>query len=88
MYGGETPLEALLSLAVDDGDANRGHRTNIFSTDYFYTAMATEIHEKFRSETVTTFSGMFTADTNYEAPTIYVPTTAAEYTDYSTWDQG
>ena len=35
MYGGETPLEALLSLVVDDGDANREHRNNIFSTDYF-----------------------------------------------------
>ena len=30
MYGAGTPLEAVLSLAIDDGLRSRGHRRNIF----------------------------------------------------------
>ena len=50
--------------------------------------MATEEHKKYRSGTVTTFSGANTPDDSYEAPTITVPATAAEYKDYNTWEKG
>ena len=86
MYGGDTPLEAILGLAIDDGVSSRGHRVNIFKSEYFYTGAATEMHSVYRSGTVTTFAGMWTADTTYVAPTITVPETAASYSNYSVWD--
>jgi uncharacterized protein YkwD len=87
MYGGDTPLEAVLSLAIDDGVPSRGHRVNIFKPEFYFTGVASEMHKSFRSETVTTFSGANTPDTSYVAPTITVPATAAAYTDYSTWNK-
>ena len=33
-YGFQTPKEALLDLAIDDGVPGRGHRGNIFKEDY------------------------------------------------------
>ena len=30
MYGADTPLEAVVQLAIDDGNMGRGHRRNIF----------------------------------------------------------
>tara|TARA_B100000780_G_C21060217_1_gene426094 strand:+ start:367 stop:630 length:264 start_codon:yes stop_codon:yes gene_type:complete len=43
------------------------------------------MHLDYSSETVTTFSGTWTAPT-YTAPTITVPQSIAEYTGYATWD--
>lgn len=45
VYGVGTPLEALLNLAIDDGVSSRGHRTNIFQKNFYYTGMATEMHK-------------------------------------------
>lgn len=86
MYGGDTPLEALLTLAIDDGVPGRGHRLNIFKTQYYYTGVATEMHNITKSETVSTFSGAIKPDTSYSAPTITVPESAATYKNYATWD--
>ena len=33
-YGMKGAKDALLALAIDDGVANRGHRTNIFKTSF------------------------------------------------------
>ena len=86
MYGGDTPIEAVLSLAIDDGVPSRGHRDNIFKKDFYLTGVATAMHQQYRSETVTTFAGLWTPDTSYVAPTISVPKKAAEYKDYAVWD--
>ena len=48
MYGGDTPLEAILSLAIDDGVAGRGHRVNIFKDNFYYTGVATAAHKQYR----------------------------------------
>ena len=86
MYGGDTPIEAVLSLAIDDGVAGRGHRVNIFKKDFYLTGVATAMHKQYRSETVTTFAGLNAPDASYVAPTITVPKTAAEYKDYAVWE--
>ena len=87
MYGGDTPLEAILSLAIDDGVAGRGHRVNIFKGDFYYTGVDTAAHKSYRQETVTTFSGKFEAPSPpYDAPKIDVPKTAADYKDYAKFD--
>jgi len=86
MYGGDTPIEAVLSLAIDDGVAGRGHRVNIFKKDFYLTGVATAMHKQYRSETVTTFVGLNEPDASYVAPTITVPKTATEYKDYAVWD--
>lgn len=81
-----TPLEAVLNLCIDDGVSSRGHRVNIFKTNYYYTGVATAMHSTYTSETVTTFSGANTPPT-YTSPTITVPQTQSAYTGYATWDQ-
>lgn len=79
MYGGDTPLEAILSLAIDDGVKSRGHRENMFNPDFYYTGCGTDMHAAFRITTVTTFTGMFTPDTSYKMPPVTVPKTFDEY---------
>ena len=73
MYGGDSPMEALLSLAIDDGVPSRGHRDNIFSKEYYYTGVANAYHSQFGHETVTTFSGAWTPDTSYKSPATFIP---------------
>lgn len=68
MYGGDTPLEAILSLAIDDGVPSRGHRDNIFNGDFWHTGVAVHSHTNYGHETVTTFSGSYNPDKGYVAP--------------------
>lgn len=86
MYGSQSPLEALISLCIDDGIPNRGHRANIFQTQFYQTGVGTDMHSVYSSQTVTTFMGSNTPDTTYIAPSISVPTTVMGYTGYSSWD--
>lgn len=74
MYNSMTPLEAILNLCIDDGVANRGHRSNIFKTNVYYTGVATAMHASYTSETVTTFAGAWTPPP-YTSPDITVPNT-------------
>ena len=47
MYNSQSPLEALINLAVDDGLPNRGHRNNILNPFYYYTGVSTQYHKNF-----------------------------------------
>ena len=85
MYNSMTPLEAVLNLCIDDGVSSRGHRTNIFKSNFYYTGVATNMHATLTSETVTTFTGSWITP-SYTAPTIAVPQSVAAYTDYASWD--
>ena len=73
MYGGATPLEALLSIAYYDGVPSRGHRDNIFMDNYYYTGVGVAMHTTYGHETVTTFSGAYSPDTSYQSPDISIP---------------
>lgn len=86
MYNSRSAIEAVLALAIDDGVASRGHRTNIFKSNFYYTGCGTDMHKKYKSETVTTFSGSYKPDLKYKAPTIKVPTKMSENTGFSKWD--
>lgn len=57
MYNSMTPLECLISLAIDDGVPSRGHRTNIMNRNLAYMGAATGMHQRFGSMTVTDYSG-------------------------------
>ena len=76
MYGGDTPLEAILGLAIDDGVPSRGHRDNIFNKDFYHTGVATAMHSTFRSGTVTTFAGSYKPDMSYSSPMLGMPNDA------------
>lgn len=43
-FGPLTPLEAVLSLVVDDGEASRGHRRNIFDHRHRFVGVAHGLH--------------------------------------------
>ena len=86
MYNSMTPLEALLNLCIDDGVPSRGHRRNVFNENFHFTGVATDLHKTYTSETVSTFMGDFTPDDSYVAPTILVPYTVEEYSNYALWD--
>lgn len=73
MYNSGFPLDAVLNLAVDDGVASRGHRTNIFSADYFYQGCSTEMHSVYGSETVIDYMGSWSPDYNFESPQVPIP---------------
>ena len=49
MYNSQSPLEALINLAIDDGLPDRGHRDNIVNIEYYYTGVATDFHSTFTS---------------------------------------
>jgi len=44
MYNSMSPLEAVLNLAIDDNYPSRGHRDNIFKTNFYYTGVGTAMH--------------------------------------------
>ena len=77
-YNSQTPLEAMLSLIIDDGVPNRGHRTNIFQPAFHFMGAATGMHSRFQSMTVTDFSGSFNPQP-FTAPTIEIPLSARSY---------
>ena len=78
MYNSMTPLEALLSLAIDDGVSNRGHRTNIMGSNFYFMGPATGMHQRFGSMSVIDYSGS-NRPSSFNAPTIAVPNSAASY---------
>ena len=73
MYNSRSPVEAVLALAMDDGQPSRGHRNNIMQEKFYYQGCATGPHKKYTSETVTDFSGSYKPDKSYKAPTIKIP---------------
>ena len=55
-YGNETGREVVISLIVDDGVANRGHRDNIFDAEYRVAGIACGTHSRWRTVCVTDFA--------------------------------
>lgn len=87
MYSSRSPMQVLVSLAVDDGVPGRGHRDNIMSTAYAYSGGWTDMHEGYGTQTVIGYSGAWEIP-DYASPSIPVPQTMAEAVvagDY--WEQ-
>jgi uncharacterized protein YkwD len=56
-YGSETGRECVISLLVDDGVKNRGHRANIFNPEFKCIGIAAGPHKKFNHCLVTPLAG-------------------------------
>ncbi len=46
-YGWVDPREVVISLFVDDGISNRGHRKNLFHKDFIYIGVACGFHRDY-----------------------------------------
>ena len=56
-YGTVGGRAIVLQLIIDDGVASRGHRRNIFSTNFGTVGSATSTHKTYRTETVIDYAG-------------------------------
>ena len=62
-YGCKTGKEIVLQLIIDDGVPSRGHRRNIFNSDYYYIGSACGNHKVYEAMCVMDFAGgMVTKD--------------------------
>lgn len=55
-YGDETARDVVISLIIDDGVPGRGHRGNIFESDFHMVGIACGAHPKWRTICVMDFS--------------------------------
>lgn len=51
MYGSDTGKDVVISLLIDDGVSNRGHRTNLFNSQWNLAGSYTGPHKTYRTET-------------------------------------
>jgi uncharacterized protein YkwD len=58
-YGEDTPCERVITLLIDDGVANRGHRARIFNSTYKVAGVSCGGHTQLGSMCVITFAGGF-----------------------------
>lgn len=59
-YGPELPRMTMLQLVIDDGVPNRGHRKNIFNTEFKIAGAAIGAHQVYGSMTVVDMADGFT----------------------------
>ena len=78
-YGRATPLEAVLGLALEVD-----HRAAIFSEEFYYTGVSTQVHGTHEFVTVVEYTGK-TKKSDYanKAPLITIPKTASQYKEYA-----
>lgn len=50
-YGSVSALDVMLALMIDDGVPNRGHRVNIFKTEFRTVGVFTGYHNGYRTMT-------------------------------------
>lgn len=58
-YGKDTARERVITLLIDDGVANRGHRERIFSREYKVAGVSCGDHSQMGTMCVVTFAGGF-----------------------------
>jgi uncharacterized protein YkwD len=56
-YGYSEPLDIVMSLLIDDGITNLGHRKNILNPSLNYVGIAIEKHKTYRTTCVMDFAG-------------------------------
>jgi hypothetical protein len=56
-FGGSCAEEVIVSLVVDDGVSDRGHRTNIFNSEINYIGVGIADHTQFETVTVLNYVG-------------------------------
>lgn len=66
-YGNNDAAMIVISLIVDDGVANRGHRTNIFNPDYARVGIAIGSHPEYRHMCVMDLAARYTDNAQAQA---------------------
>lgn len=56
-FGTRTGVDVIISLLVDDGVPDRGHRLNMFKTDIKYIGIATAVHREYETVHVINYTG-------------------------------
>lgn len=58
-FGTKRAKEIVMSLIVDDGVLNRGHRSNIFSKDFVKTGIACSTHKQWEICTILDYTSSY-----------------------------
>lgn len=59
-FGSETARDIVIQLIIDDGVDGRGHRTNLYRSQYNVVGLAFGTHTKYRTMAVQDFAGKYT----------------------------
>ncbi|EGR31942.1 scp-like extracellular, putative [Ichthyophthirius multifiliis] len=63
-FGGNTAVDIIVQLIIDDGVSNRGHRMNIFGKDYKVTGIAAAKHSQYDICCVLDYASEYTSKGN------------------------